>query len=215
MACTGRAGEKARAVEGQASRPYVAENGALDERDVMKLRKGSHNATGLKFGIVVAKFNKFVTSKLLSSCVDGLTKHGVAADDIEVVRVPGAFEIPLVAKTLAETKRFDAVICLGAVIRGDTPHFDYISAEASRGIGQAALDVDVPIIFGVLTTDTVAQAIERAEPNKFNRGGEAAKSAIEMATVMRMIREQQGGSAVQQERVATNGARRQARKRAT
>ncbi len=129
----------------------------------MKLRKGSHDATGLRFGIVVAKFNKFVTSKLLSSCVEGLTKQGVKADDIEVVRVPGAFELPLVARTMARTKQFNVVICLGAVIRGDTPHFDYISAEASRGIGQAALDADVPIIFGVLTTHTIAQAIERAE----------------------------------------------------
>jgi len=154
----------------------------------MKLRKGSHDATGLRFGIVVARFNKFVTSKLLSSCLDGLTKHGVQEHDIEVVRVPGAFEIPLVAKTLAKSARFDAVICLGAVIRGDTPHFDYISTEASRGIGQAALDADVPIIFGVLTTDTVAQAIERAEPAKFNRGGEAAKSAIEMASVLRQLK---------------------------
>src|SRR6185503_7824208 len=123
----------------------------------MKLRKGSQDATGLRFGIVVAKFNKFVTSKLLSSCVEGLTKHGVKADDIEVVRVPGAFELPLVARTMARSKQFNAVI------RGDTPHFDYISAETSRGIGQAALDADVPIIFGVLTTHTVAQAIERAE----------------------------------------------------
>lgn len=154
----------------------------------MRLRKGSHDATGLRFGIVVAKFNKFVTSKLLSSCVEGLTKHGVKPDDIEVVRVPGAFEIPLVARTMARAKRFDAVICLGAVIRGDTPHFDYISAEASRGIGQAALDADVPIIFGVLTTHTIAQAIERSEPTRYNRGGEAAKSAIEMATVMRLLR---------------------------
>src|SRR5215217_4368430 len=154
----------------------------------MKLRKGSHDATGLRFGIVVAKFNKFVTSKLLSSCLDGLTKHGVREHDIEVVRVPGAFEIPLVAKILSKSARVDAVICLGAVIRGDTPHFDYISAEASRGIGQAALDADVPIIFGVLTTDTVAQAIERAEPAKFNRGGEAAKSAIEMASVLRQLK---------------------------
>jgi 6,7-dimethyl-8-ribityllumazine synthase len=142
----------------------------------------------LRFGVVVAKFNKFVTSKLLSTCVEGLTKHGVKAEDIEVVRVPGAFELPLVARTMARTKQFDAVICLGAVIRGDTPHFDYISAEASRGIGQAALDADVPIIFGVLTTHTVAQAIDRAESSKFNRGGEAAKSAIEMATVMRLLR---------------------------
>ena len=154
----------------------------------MKLRKGSHDATGLRFGIVVAKFNKFVTSKLLSSCVEGLTKHGVKAADIEVVRVPGAFEIPLVARTMAKSSRFNAVICLGAVIRGDTPHFDYISAEASRGIGQAALDADVPIIFGVLTTHTIAQAIERAESAKFNRGGDAARSAIEMATVMRMLK---------------------------
>lgn len=153
----------------------------------MKLRKGSQNATGLRFGIVVAKFNKFVTSKLLSSCVEGLTAHGVKADDIEVVRVPGAFEIPLVARTMARTKQFHAVICLGAVIRGDTPHFDHISAEASRGIGQAALDADVPMIFCVLTTHTIAQAIERAEPTKFNRGGEAARSAIEMAKVMRLL----------------------------
>ncbi len=178
----------------------------------MKLRKGSHNATGLKFGIVVSKFNKFVTSKLLSSCIEGLTKHGVAARDIEVVRVPGAFEIPLIARTLAMTKQFDVVICLGAVIRGDTPHFDYISAEASRGIGQAALDADVPIIFGVLTTDTVAQAIERAEPTKFNRGGEAAKSAIEMATVMRMIRtsDDQAPSA---EAVKRNGSKKRSLRR--
>jgi 6,7-dimethyl-8-ribityllumazine synthase len=154
----------------------------------MKLRKGFQDATGLRFGIVVAKFNKFVTSKLLSSCVDGLTSRGVNDDDIEAVRVPGAFEIPLVARTMARTKRFDAVICLGAIIRGDTPHFDYISAETSRGIGQAALDADVPIIFGVLTTHTIAQAIERSDPTKFNRGGEAAKSAIEMATVMRLLR---------------------------
>ena len=194
----------------------------------MKLRKGSHDATGLRFGIVVAKFNKFVTSKLLSSCVEGLTKHGVKADDIEVVRVPGAFEIPLVARTMARTKQFNAVICLGAVIRGDTPHFDYISAEASRGIGQAALDADVPIIFGVLTTHTIAQAIERAEPTKFNRGGEAAKSAIEMATVMRLLRvgeETQPGAAVPRVRARQEagaakaqglamGSRHQARERA-
>ncbi|TKB75687.1 MAG: 6,7-dimethyl-8-ribityllumazine synthase [Nitrospira sp.] len=154
----------------------------------MKLKKGSYDATGLRFGIVVARFNKFVTGKLLSACIDGLSKHGANQDDIEVVRVPGAFEIPLVARTMARTKRFDAVICLGAVIRGDTPHFDYISAEASRGIGQAALDADMPIIFGLLTTNTIAQAIERSDPAKFNRGGEAAKSAIEMATVMRIMK---------------------------
>jgi 6,7-dimethyl-8-ribityllumazine synthase len=169
----------------------------------MKLRKGSRGAAGFRFGIVVAKFNQSVTSKLLSSCIETLGQQGVEADDIEVVRVPGAFEIPLTAKALAGTKRFDAVICLGAVIRGDTPHFDYISAEASRGIGQAALDADVPIIFGVLTTDTVAQAIERADPAKFNRGGEAATSAIEMARVMRLIR----GTADKGARAKLRGAR--------
>lgn len=158
----------------------------------MKLRKGFHSGRGLRVGIVAAKFNKFVTSKLLSSCVAELTKQKVKAEDIEVVRVPGAFEIPLVAKTMAQSGQFHAVICLGAVIRGDTPHFDYISAEVSRGIGQAALDADVPIIFGVLTTHTMEQAIERAEPGKFNRGGEAAKSAIEMARVMEGIK---GGKA--------------------
>jgi len=153
----------------------------------MKLRKGSHNATGRRFGVVVSKFNKFVTSKLLSSCAETLTKHGAKAEDIEVMRVPGAFDIPLVARTMAKSKRFDAVICLGAVIRGDTPHFEYISAESSRGIGQAAMESEVPIIFGVLTTDTVGQAIERADPAKYNRGGEAAKSAIEMASVISQL----------------------------
>jgi 6,7-dimethyl-8-ribityllumazine synthase len=153
----------------------------------MKLRKSSHNAAGVRVGIVAAKFNQSVTGKLLSSCLAGLAKHGIKDDHIDVVRVPGAFEIPLVAKALAETGRFDAVICLGAVIRGDTPHFEYICAEVSRGIGHAALETGIPIIFGVLTTETVAQAIERADPAKFNRGGEAAKVAIEMVRVLRRI----------------------------
>jgi 6,7-dimethyl-8-ribityllumazine synthase len=141
----------------------------------------------LTVGIVVAKFNQAVTGKLLSSCLGSLTKQGVKDQNVEVVKVPGAFEIPLVAKTLAESGRFDAVICLGAVIRGDTPHFDYICAEVSRGIGQAALDTGVPIVFGVLTTKTVAQAVERADPAKYDRGGEAAKVAIEMVRVLRRI----------------------------
>lgn len=143
---------------------------------------------GLKFGIVAAKFNQRVTSKLLGACIDTLKKRGVGVGNIEVVRVPGAFEIPLAARTLAKSSRFDAVICLGAVIRGDTPHFEYISSEVSRGIGQAALDTDVPIIFGVLTTETVAQAEERADPGRFNRGGDAATSAIEMVVVMRRLK---------------------------
>lgn len=154
----------------------------------MTLRKNSRNVTRLKFGIVVSRFNKLITGKLLSSCIEGLRKHGAGADDIKIVRVPGAFEIPLVAQTMAKSGHVDAVICLGAVIRGDTPHFDYICSEVSRGIGQVALDSGIPIIFGVLTTETVAQAEERADPKKFNRGGDAAKSAIEMVTVMRRLK---------------------------
>ncbi|MEK9141561.1 MAG: 6,7-dimethyl-8-ribityllumazine synthase [Nitrospirota bacterium] len=154
----------------------------------MKLRKGSRRAVGFRFGIVAAKFNAQVTSRLLHACVEALAAHGVSQENVTAVRVPGAFEIPLVARTMAASGRVDVVICLGAVIRGDTPHFDYICAEVSRGIGQAALDTEVPIIFGVLTTETVAQAVERADKKKFNRGGEAAKSAIEMVRVMRMIR---------------------------
>jgi 6,7-dimethyl-8-ribityllumazine synthase len=148
----------------------------------------ARRASGLRFGIVVARFNQRITGKLLRACTDTLAYCGVAANDIRVVRVPGAFEIPLVARTMARTNCFDAVICLGAVIRGDTPHFDYICAEVSRGIGQAALETEVPIIFGVLTTETVAQAEERADQKKFNRGGAAAQSAIEMVMVMKMLR---------------------------
>ena len=154
----------------------------------MILSKGSRRAVGFRFGIVAAKFNAQVTSRLLHACVETLTAHGVPQENMMVARVPGAFEIPLVAHAMAKSGRFDAVICLGAVIRGDTPHFEYICAEVSRGVGQAAMDTDVPIIFGVLTTETVAQAVERADTKKFNRGGEAAKSAIEMVAVMRKIR---------------------------
>jgi 6,7-dimethyl-8-ribityllumazine synthase len=178
----------------------------------MKRRRDSREATGLKFGVVAAKFNRAVTGRLLRACIEELKRRGVDAEDIEVVRVPGAFEIPLAARTLAQTKRVDAVICLGAVIRGDTPHFDYISAEASRGIGQAALDAGVPIIFGVLTTDTVAQAVERADPRRFNRGGEAAKSAIDMAMVMRRIRGT-GGMVPAPEAVKGNGGKRRSARR--
>lgn len=153
----------------------------------MKHRKTERSASGFRIGVVAAKFNQQVTSKLLNACVETLAAHGVRKENMNVVRVPGAFEIPLVARAMAKSGLVDAVICLGAVIRGDTPHFEYISAEVSRGIGQAALDTEVPIIFGVLTTETVAQAVERADRKKFNRGGEAAKSAIEMVTVMRHV----------------------------
>lgn len=173
----------------------------------MKTSKRVLSAAGLRVGIVAAKFNQSVTGKLLSSCLAGLAKRGVRDHHVEVLRVPGAFEIPLIAKTLAASGRFDAVICLGAVIRGDTPHFEYICAEVSRGIGQAALDTGVPIVFGVLTTETVAQAVERADPAKFNRGGEAAKVAIEMVTVLRRIdtvepQANGAGSALRPRRVA-------------
>jgi 6,7-dimethyl-8-ribityllumazine synthase len=154
----------------------------------MKHRKMSDSPAGFRIGIVAAKFNQQVTNKLVNACVNTLTAHGVRKENMNVLRVPGAFEIPLVARTMAKSGRFDAIVCLGAVIRGDTPHFEYISAEVSRGIGQAALDTDVPIIFGVLTTETVAQAVERADTKKFNRGGEAAKSAIEMVMVMRHVK---------------------------
>ncbi len=161
----------------------------------MELRKGSRRAVGFRFGIVAAKFNAQVTNRLLQACIEELATHGVSQEHVTAVRVPGAFEIPLVARTMAKSGRFDAVICLGAVIRGDTPHFEYICAEVSRGIGQAAVDTDVPIIFGVLTTETVAQAVERADKKQFNRGGGAAKSAIEMVRVMRMLKGEADGAA--------------------
>jgi len=154
----------------------------------MSRGKAKRSAVGYRFGIVAARFNAQVTGRLLTACVEALGEQGVDTGNIRVVRVPGAFEIPLVARTMANSNLYDAIICLGAVIRGDTPHFDYICAEVSRGIGQAALDTEIPIIFGVLTTETVAQAVERADPRKFNRGGEAANVAIEMVTVMRMVR---------------------------
>lgn len=153
----------------------------------MKPRGRRQHAAGWRFGVVVATFNRGITRRLLTACLAELTRHGVAAEAVEVVRVPGAFELPLAARTLAQSNRVDAVICLGAVIRGVTPHFEYISAEVSRGIGQAALETGVPVIFGVLTTETVAQARERADPAKFNRGGAAAQSAMEMARVMKGI----------------------------
>jgi 6,7-dimethyl-8-ribityllumazine synthase len=175
----------------------------------MKFRKGTHDATGLRVGIVVSKFNKFVTSRLLTAAVETLKKAGAMDEALEVVRVPGAFEIPLAARALARTGRFDAILCLGAVIRGETPHFDYISAEASRGIAQIALECDLPVVFGVLTTNTVAQAIERADPAKHNRGAEAARTAIEMVTILRDIRDTQLAR-----RSAVSTKRKSARKKA-
>ena len=158
----------------------------------MKELAGKQDAAGLRVGLVVSRYNEFVTSRLLAGAVEVLTKAGIGEEGIEVAWVPGAFEIPLVARRLARSGRFDAVICLGAVIRGETPHFEYISREASRGIAQASLDSDLPVIFGVLTTDTVEQAMERAGAPERNRGAEAAHTAIEMASLMKMIQVARG-----------------------
>jgi len=153
----------------------------------MKTLEGQLDARGLRFGIVVSKYNDFVTSRLLAGAADVLTKAGAGEDAIEVVRVPGAFEIPLAARRLARSGRFDAVLCLGAVIRGETAHFEYISAEASRGIARAGWESNLPVIFGVLTTDTVEQALERAGAPERNKGAEAARTAIEMANLMKKL----------------------------
>jgi 6,7-dimethyl-8-ribityllumazine synthase len=153
----------------------------------MKIVEGTLDAAGYRFGIVVSKYNEFVTSRLLAAAVEALSKAGASDEALVVVRVPGAFEIPLVARRLARSGRFDAVICLGAVIRGDTPHFEYVSAEASRGIARAAWDSDVPVIFGVVTTNTAEQALERAGAPERNRGAEAARTAIEMVNVMKQL----------------------------
>ncbi len=153
----------------------------------MKTYEGKLIADDLKFAIVVGRFNEFIGSKLLSGALDGLKRHGSNEEDIEIAWVPGAFEIPLVAKKLAKSKKYDAVICLGAVIRGATPHFDYVSSEVSKGIANISLDTEIPIIFGVLTTDNIEQAIERAGTKSGNKGYDAAITAIEMANLFKEI----------------------------
>ncbi len=152
-----------------------------------KMIQGDLAATGLKFGIVAARFNDFITSKLLEGALDALRRHGAADDNIDVVRVPGSYEIPLAAKMMARSKKYHAVICLGAVIRGATPHFEYVSAEVSKGVAAVSLEAGMPVIFGVLTTDTIEQAIERAGTKSGNKGWDAALSAIEMANVMKQM----------------------------
>jgi 6,7-dimethyl-8-ribityllumazine synthase len=142
---------------------------------------------GLKFGLVVARFNDFITNKLLEGAQDALLRHGVNEDDIEVTWVPGSFEIPLVAQKLAATKRFDAIICLGAVIRGGTPHFEYVASEVTKGIAQVGLSTGLPVIYGVITADTLEQAIERAGTKQGNEGARAATTAIEMANLLNTI----------------------------
>jgi len=152
-----------------------------------KYYEGMLLGKGLKFGLVISRFNEFITKKLLEGAQDALLRHGVNEEDIEIAWVPGSFEIPLVAKKLAQTKRFDAVICLGAVIRGATPHFEYIAAEVTKGIAKVGLDTGLPIIYGVLTTDTLEHAIERAGTKEGNEGFKAAVKAIEMANLIKGI----------------------------
>lgn len=153
---------------------------------MVKTFEGRLIAEGLKFGLVVSRFNEFITSKLLSGCLDALTRHGAEEDRIEVVWVPGAFEIPLVAQKIAN-KDYDAVICLGAVIRGATPHFEYVSAEVTKGIAQTSLQLGKPIIYGIITADTIEQAIERAGTKSGNKGWDAAVTAIEMANLLKEL----------------------------
>ena len=146
--------------------------------------EGKLLAEGKKFALVVSRFNDFITDRLVGGAVDALVRSGTRDDDIDIVKVPGAFEIPLVAKKMAQKGRYHAVICLGAVIRGATPHFDYVSAEVSKGVAQVSLDAEIPVIFGVVTTDTIEQAIERAGAKSGNKGWSAAMTAIEMASLM-------------------------------
>ncbi len=150
-----------------------------------KTYEGNLLGKGLKFGIVVSRFNEFFSTKLLDGAKDALLRHGVADTDIEVAWTPGSFEIPLIAQKMAESKKFNAVICLGAVIRGGTPHFDYIASEVAKGIAKVGLDTGVPVIFGVITTDTLEQAIERSGTKDGNKGFDAAVSAIEMANLVK------------------------------
>ena len=153
----------------------------------MKTIEGKLIAEGLNVGIVVARFNEFIGSKLLGGAIDGLVRHGMNEDDIEVIWVPGAFEIPVMAQKMAQSKKYDAIICLGAVIKGSTSHYDYVCAEVSKGIASVSLQFGLPVMFGVLTTDNIEQAIERAGTKAGNKGYDCALSAIEMANLFRQM----------------------------
>ena len=153
----------------------------------VRVIEGIYKGEGLKFGVVVSRFNVFITQKLLEGALDALRRHGVREEDITVVWVPGAFEIPLVAKKLVKTGKFDGIICLGAVIRGATPHFEYVAAEAAKGVAHVMLEEERPVVFGILTTDTIEQAIERAGTKAGNKGAEAALSALELANLEKQL----------------------------
>ena len=152
-----------------------------------KVYQGALLAQGLKFALVVSRFNEFISSRLLDGAQDALLRHGAKEEDIEIAWTPGSFEIPLIAQKMAESKKYSAVICLGAIIRGGTPHFDYIAAEASKGIAKASLDTGVPVIFGIITADTLEQAIERAGTKEGNLGAKAAIGGIEMANLIKSL----------------------------
>jgi len=149
--------------------------------------EGHLQAGGLRFGIVVGRFNEFITTRLLGGALDCLERHGADTQAVDIAWVPGAFEIPLIAKKMATSGRYDAVICLGAVIRGATPHFEYVAAEASKGVAKVALDTDLPVIFGIITADTIEQAVERAGTKAGNKGWDAALAAIEMANLLKAM----------------------------
>ena len=153
----------------------------------MRKFEGELQAEGLKFAIIVSRFNDFITSKLLDGAVDALVRHGSSEKNIDVIKVPGAFEIPLIAKIVAEKKSYDAVICLGTVIRGATPHFDYVAGEAAKGIATASMETGTPIAFGVITSDNIEQAVERAGSKSGNKGWDAAMVAIEMAQLIKKL----------------------------
>ncbi len=154
---------------------------------MVKYIEGNLRAEGQKFGIIVSRFNSFIAERLLEGALDTLTRSGAKAEDIEVVRVPGAYEIPLVSGRMARSGRYDAVICLGVIIRGATPHFDFVASEAAKGIAQVGMETGLPVIFGVLTTDTIEQAIERAGSKAGNKGSECAAAAVEMVDVLKQL----------------------------
>ena len=153
----------------------------------MRVLEGKVVAQGIRVGIVAARFNEFITSKLVGGALDGLKRHDVKEEDIDVAWVPGAFEIPLIASKMAKSKKYDAVICVGAVIRGSTSHYDYVCSEVSKGIANVSLNSDIPVMFGVLTTDNIEQAIERAGSKAGNKGYECATGAIEMVNLIRAL----------------------------
>lgn len=149
--------------------------------------EGNYSAANHKFAIIVSRFNNFITDKLLEGAIDCITRHDGAADKIDIIKVPGSFEIPVTAHKIAQTKKYDAIICLGAIIRGQTAHFDYVAGEAAKGVGQVGLSTGVPAIFGILTTDSIEEAIERAGTKSGNKGWDAALSAIEMANLFKKL----------------------------